>query len=68
MGIEALPRANRTAKSVDNRIPYATSEADGQFACHRNLSDATIATHRQMNEATSPIGVSADSSLGCFHQ
>jgi hypothetical protein len=22
-------------------------EADGQFACHRNLSDATVATHGQ---------------------
>ena len=38
-------------------------EADGEFACHRNLSDATVATHGQMNEAMSPAGVPADSSL-----
>ena len=43
-------------------------EADGEFACHRNLSDATVATHGQMNEATSPVGVPADGSLGCLGQ
>lgn len=29
-------------------------KADGQFAYHRNFSDAAVATHGQMNEATSP--------------
>src|SRR5258708_31457656 len=43
-------------------------EADGQFASHRNLSDATVATHGQMNEATSPVGVPARSSLGWLHR
>ena len=39
-------------------------EADGEFACHRNLSDATVATHGQMNEATSPVGVPAGQQPG----
>jgi len=48
---------------IESLTPHPV-EADGQCACHRNLSDATVATHGQMNEATSPVGVPADSSLG----
>ena len=41
---------------IESLTPHPV-EADGQFACHRNLGDATVATHGQMNEATSPVGV-----------
>src|SRR5437879_1128802 len=65
MDVSRLSRVRTELQSlwvIESLTPHPV-KADGQFACHRNLSDATVATHGQMNEATSPVGVPADSSL-----
>jgi hypothetical protein len=66
MDVYRLSRVRTELQSlwvIESLTPHPV-EADGQFACHRNLNDATVATHGQMNEATSPVGVPADTSLG----
>src|SRR5271168_4991943 len=58
MDVSRLSRVRTELQSlwvIEFLTPHPV-EADGQFACHRNLSDATVATHGQMNEATSPVG------------
>ncbi len=49
-------------------LPPHPVEADGQFAGHRHLGDAAVTTHGQMHEATAPVVVPANGSLGCLYK
>ena len=52
-------------------IPFLTphpEQANGEFARHRHLGDATFPSHGQVQESTSPVGIGTGSSLCGFYQ
>jgi uncharacterized protein YdaL len=52
--------------SVDDSVAHSGKNSIRMV--RHGESAGICAAHSQMNEATSPVGVPADSSLGCLHQ